>query len=53
MIYEYVPGKGYQRVTGLLERGKVYWILLRDVTDQAEMRVEEMTQGGKSQQFLE
>ena len=47
MIYRYAQGTGYQRVTGHLEPGEGYWILLKDVTDQAEMRVEGVTQGGK------
>jgi hypothetical protein len=40
VIYEYVLGEGYRRVTGHLEQGKGFWILLKDVTDQASLSVQ-------------
>jgi hypothetical protein len=39
VIYEYVPGTGYKRVTDL-EQGKGYWILLKNVTSGATITVE-------------
>ena len=49
VIYGYTQGLGYQRVQALenLTPGQGYWILFDDVTEQAEMRVEGMTQGGQ------
>jgi hypothetical protein len=42
VIYGFVQEAGYQRITEseALESGKGYWILLNNVTDQAELRVE-------------
>jgi hypothetical protein len=31
VIYGYAQGSGYQRVTGHLEQGQGYWILLNNV----------------------
>jgi hypothetical protein len=41
IIYQYVQGAGYQRIpsSGLLEPGKGYWILCRDIMDDAELTV--------------
>jgi hypothetical protein len=40
VIYGYVQGAGYQRVTGNLERCKGYWILLNNVAGGATISVE-------------
>jgi hypothetical protein len=47
VIYGYTQGIGYQRVTGSLERGKGYWILLDDVMDEAEILVKAITANGE------
>lgn len=40
VIYGYVKGMGYNRVLqSEIEPGKGYWILFKNVTDQAEFRV--------------
>lgn len=43
VIYGYVQGTGYQRVSEseTLKPGRGYWILLNNVMDQAELRVEQ------------
>lgn len=42
VIYEYIQGKGYQRVleSETLEPGKGYWILFNNVMEQDELKVE-------------
>ena len=42
IIYKYVQGEGYQQIneSEMLEPGRGYWILLNNVMDQAELRVE-------------
>jgi hypothetical protein len=40
VIYRYVQGAGYQLVTGHLEPGEGYWILLNDVDGEATLSVE-------------
>ena len=40
VIYGYVQGVGYQRVTGHLEPGEGYWILLNDLYGEATIAVE-------------
>jgi hypothetical protein len=40
VIYGYTQGMGYQRITGHLERGKGYWILLNNVDTEATIFVE-------------
>ena len=40
VIYGYTQGTGYQRVTGSLEPGKGYWILLNNVDTGATISVE-------------
>lgn len=42
VIYGYVQGVGYQRVTPpeVIEPGYGYWILIEDISDQAEVRAE-------------
>ncbi|MFX0201170.1 MAG: hypothetical protein ACFFCW_34060, partial [Candidatus Hodarchaeota archaeon] len=40
VIYGYAQGAGYQRVTGHLEWGKGYWILLNNVAGGATISVE-------------
>jgi len=43
VIYGYTPEDGYQRVSSEnLDRGKGYWILLNNVGEQADLRVEGM-----------
>ena len=40
VIYRYVQGIGYQRITGPLEPGEGYWILLNDVDGQASLSIQ-------------
>ena len=42
VIYRYVPGSGYERVqeSEFLEPGIGYWILIHNVTDHAEVRIQ-------------
>lgn len=42
VIYNFVAGAGYQRIkeTDNLEPGRGYWILFKEITDQAELKVE-------------
>jgi hypothetical protein len=44
VIYRYVQGAGYQRVTGHLEPGQGYWILLKNATEQASLSVQGTTE---------
>jgi hypothetical protein len=49
VIYKYVTGTGYQRVqtSESLTPGQGYWILLDDVMDEAEIRVDAITASGE------